>query len=138
MKTDIRMEGCTLTVKDVSRSVEFYTNKLGFTCELNAAPHFAMLRMGPKGSTIGLLAWTEAKKEGAVKTTAKQKRAIHIELSTDDLDGLYKKLLAKGVKFHEPPHDEPWERSATAFDPDGYCVEFAQGRRGKSKPKKKK
>jgi len=37
--------------------------------------------------------------------------------------------------FHEPPHDEPWERSMAAFDPDGYTVEFAQGRRGANKPK---
>jgi hypothetical protein len=49
------------------------------------------------------------------------------------LAGLYQELLAKGVKFHISPHDEPWERSVTAFDPDGYSVEFAQGRRGKKK-----
>ena len=134
MKTKIRMEGLTLTVANVKRSIDFYTKKLGFVCEWNAAPHFAMLRLGgEKGPTIGLLAWSEAKKEGATKTTAKQKRAIHIELSTDELDGLYKKLLAKGMKFHLPPHDEPWERSATAFDPDGYSVELAEGRRGKNK-----
>jgi uncharacterized glyoxalase superfamily protein PhnB len=134
MKTEIRLEGFTLTVNNVKRSVDFYTKKLGFECVMNAAPHFAMLRMG--GSTIGLLAWTEAKKDGAVKTTAKQNRGIHVELTTDDLDGFYLKLKKKGVKFHTPPHDEPWERSATAFDPDGYAVEFAQGRRGKNKTKK--
>lgn len=130
MGTKIRMEGFTLTVKNVKRSVEFYTKKLGFVCEVNAAPHFALIRMG--GSSIGLLAWAEAKKDGAHKTTPKHNRSIHVELSTDDLDGLYKKLLKKGVKFHAPPHDEPWERSASAFDPDGYSVEFAQGRRGKN------
>lgn len=136
MNTKVRLEGLTLTVKNVKRSVEFYSKKLGLKCEVYAAPHFAMIRVGA-GGTIGLLAWTEAKKEGAAPSTAKQKRAIHVELSTDDLDGLYKKLVAKGVKFHEPPHDEPWERSATAFDPDGYAVEFAQGRRGKNATKKK-
>ncbi len=62
---------------------------------------------------------------------AKQKKGIHVEFSTDNLDGLYKKLLKKRIRFHTPPHDEPWERSMAAFDPDGYCVEFAQGRRGK-------
>jgi catechol 2,3-dioxygenase-like lactoylglutathione lyase family enzyme len=135
----IRMEGFTLTVADVAKSVAFYTGKLGFACKWNAAPHFALLQIGgPQGGTIGLLAWTEAKKDGALKTSAKQKRAIHVELSTDDLDGLYQALRKKGVKFHAPPHDEPWERSATAFDPDGYSVEFAQGRRGQKKKKKKK
>ena len=137
MKTKVRLEGFTLTVKDVKRSIDFYTKKLGFSCEWNAAPHFAMLRMGgAQGGTVGLLAWSEAKKEGVIPTTAKQNRAIHVELSTDHLDSLYKDLLAKGVIFHAPPHDEPWERSATAFDPDGYSVEFAQGRRGKNKPRK--
>ena len=130
------MEGLTLSVADVKRSIDYYCKKLGFVCEWNAAPHFAMIRVGgPNGGTIGLLAWSQAKKEGAIKTTAKQKRAIHVELSTDDLDGLYKKLLKKGVKFHTPPHDEPWERSMTAFDPDGYSVEFSQGRRGKKSKK---
>ena len=129
------MEGLTLAVSNVKRSIEYY-KKLGFKCEWNAAPHFAMIRVGgPNSGTIGLLAWSEAKKEGALKTNAKQKRAIHVELSTDDLDGLYKKLIEKGVKFHTPPHDEPWERSATAFDPDGYSVEMAQGRRGKNSKK---
>jgi catechol 2,3-dioxygenase-like lactoylglutathione lyase family enzyme len=132
MKSQIRMEGLTLTVGDVKRSIEFY-KKLGFVCVLNAAPNFALMSLkDPKGSTIGLLAWREAAKDGAVKATSKQRRAIHVELSTDDLDGLYKRLIKKGVKFHAPPHDEPWERSATAFDPDGYSVEFAQGRRGKN------
>jgi catechol 2,3-dioxygenase-like lactoylglutathione lyase family enzyme len=134
-KSQIRMEGLTLAVANVKRSIEFY-KKLGFVCEWNAAPNFALIRIkGSDNGTIGLLAWREAAKDGAIKATPKQRRAIHVELSTDDLDGLYKKLLAKGVKFHAPPHDEPWERSATAFDPDGYSVEFAQGRRRKSRKK---
>ena len=134
--TAIRMEGLTLTVDDVRRSVDFYTKKMGFKCVVNAAPHFAMIRVGGEtGGTIGLLGVKEAIKEGAKKSSAKQKRAIHVELSTDNLDELYEELLDKGVEFHEPPHDEPWERSATAFDPDGYSVEIAQGRRGaKKKP----
>ena len=86
------------------------------------------------GGTIGLLALAEARKEGVEDASAAQKRAIHVEFSTDDLDGLFEELKAKGVSFHQPPHDEPWERSMTAFDPDGYAVEFAQGRRGTKKP----
>ncbi|MEO8330393.1 MAG: VOC family protein [Candidatus Nanopelagicales bacterium] len=64
------------------------------------------------------------------ETSAAQKRAIHVEFSSDNLDLLYEDLKNRGVVFHHPPHDEPWERSMTAFDPDGYSVEFAQGRRG--------
>jgi hypothetical protein len=40
-------------------------------------------------------------------------------------------LKAGGVEFFEPPHDEPWKRSIRARHPDGYIIEFAEGRRGK-------
>src|SRR5437763_16399320 len=53
---DVRLEGLTLRVADVARSIEFYGNKLGFAIEINKAPQFAMIRVGgPRGGTIGLL-----------------------------------------------------------------------------------
>jgi len=132
METSVRMEGVTLTVADVKRSIEYYRDQLGFHLEWDAAPQFAMLRIGgAAGGTVGLLHWSEAKKEGAQEMSSLQSKAIHVELSTDDLDGLYRQLLHRGVKVDIPPHDEPWERSMTIFDPDGYSIEFAQGRRGK-------
>ena len=133
MPEKLRFEGLTLTVESVERSIAFYSGLLGLKVEWNAAPAFAMLRVGT--GTIGLLSVAEARKEGVEDTNAAQKRAIHVELSTDDLDGLYEELKSAGVVFHQPPHDEPWERSMTAFDPDGYAVEFAQGMRGHNKPK---
>ena len=132
MTDRIRLEGLTLTVASVERSIEYYGGKLGLKVEWNAAPAFAMIRHG--AGTIGLLSVLEARKEGVLDSTPEQRRAIHVEFSTDDLDGLYEELKAKGIEFHQPPHDEPWERSMTALDPDGYAVEFAQGRRGKNKP----
>ena len=124
-------EGLTLTVESVDRSIEFYSGKLGLTLEYSASPDFALIRAGGEGGgTIGLIALHVSLKEGVEVSSEKQKRAIHVELSTDNLDALYEELCAKGVQFHQPPHDEPWERSMTAFDPDGYAVEFAQGRRG--------
>jgi len=127
----MRFEGLTLTVESVERSIEFYSGKLGLKVEWNAVPAFAMIRT--PGGTIGLLAFAEAEKEGVLTSSPAQKAAIHVEFTTDDLDGLYELLKGKGVVFHQPPHDEPWERSMTAFDPDGYAVEFAQGKRGKKK-----
>ena len=130
MTDRFRFEGLTLTVESVERSLAFYQAKLGLTVEWNAAPAFAMIR-APGGGTIGLLSIVEARKEGVADSSPDQKRAIHVEFSTDDLDALHTDLEARGVVFHQPPHDEPWERSMTALDPDGYAVEFAQGRRGK-------
>ena len=133
MTEKLRLEGLTLTVESVARSIEFYSGKLGLKVEWNALPAFAMIRHG--ACTLGLLALEEAVKEGVEQGTVAQKRAVHVEFTTDDLDGLYEELKAKGVTFHQPPHDEPWERSMTALDPDGYAVEFAQGKRGKNPTK---
>jgi catechol 2,3-dioxygenase-like lactoylglutathione lyase family enzyme len=133
MTDKFRFERLTLTVESVEKSIEFYSAKLGLKVEWNAAPAFAMIRIG--AGTIGLLALAEARKEGVEEASALQKRGVHVEFTTDDLDGLHEELKGKGVSFHQPPHDEPWERSMTAFDPDGYSVEFAQGRRGKNQPK---
>jgi len=136
MTDKMHFEGLTLTVQSVEASIAYYGGKLGLKVEVNAAPAFALIRVGGEGSgTIGLLSLAEARKEGVEEMSPAQKRGIHVEFGSDDLDGLYEELKAKGVVFHEPPHDEPWERAMTALDPDGYAVEFAQGRRGKNKPK---
>lgn len=133
MTQKMYFEGLTLAVEDVDRSVGFYSGKLGLKLEWNAAPAFAMIRvLRAGGGTIGLLSLAEAQKEGAEEMNAAQKRAIHIEFGADDLDLLYENLKNRGVVFHHPPHDELWERSMTAFDPDGYSVEFARGRRGRN------
>jgi len=84
-----------------------------------------MVRVGgPGGGTIGLLP------VGGSSVNRPDRAGIHIELTTDHLDALYEELKARGVEFFEPPHEEPWERSMRAYDPDGYTVEFAEGRRG--------
>ena len=124
-----RSEGLSLTVDDVDRSVAFYVGKLGLELVHLASPAFAMVRNGD-GGLIGLLSLAEASKDGVAAASAEQRRGIHVEFTTDDLDGLYTELLAAGVEFAEPPHDEPWERAMTAYDPDGHSVEFGQGRRG--------
>lgn len=136
MISDVRLEGFTLAVADVSRSVEFYRNKLGLVVEANRAPSFAMIRVGgPRGGTIGLLSNQLPEAAGARTMTPEQRAAIQVELSTDHLDALYEELSGRGVHFHRPPTDMPWERSMQTYDPDGYTVEFAQGRRGHNKPK---
>ena len=81
---DVRLEGLTLRVADVSRSIEFYGNKLGFTVEVNKAPQFAMIRIGgPTGGTIGLLAHDSSEPLGSQSTTPRQRAGLHVELTTD-------------------------------------------------------
>src|SRR3954467_10268701 len=94
--TDVRLEGLTLRVANVKRSMEFYGDKLGFSVEIDKAPHFAMIRIGgPTGGTIGLLPDDPAGSSGSRMLTPEQRAGIHIELTTDHLDELYGILTAR-------------------------------------------
>jgi hypothetical protein len=71
--TEVRLEGLTLRVADVRRSIEFYGTKLGFAVEIDKAPQFAMIRVGgPAGGTIGLLVH-DADPAGSASTTTSQR-----------------------------------------------------------------
>ena len=95
---DVRFEGLTLHVESVQRSIGFYGEKLGFSVEINRAPHFAIKqRAGRRGGTIVLLPIDVT--DSASSMTPKQRADIHIELTTDHLDALYERLKARGVEF---------------------------------------
>ena len=124
MAETIRFEGLSLPVSDVARSIEFY-RLLDFEIEISR-PMSALLRLGE--GTLGLL------KQDLSRWAKEARENTHLELSTDHLAVLYEELQVRGIYFHEPPHDEPWERAMATYDPDGYTVEISQGRRGHNAP----
>jgi catechol 2,3-dioxygenase-like lactoylglutathione lyase family enzyme len=139
MAIEVQLDGLTLAVASVRRSLKFYGEVLGFTTVIDAAPDFAQVRVGGKGGkTIGLLALKRAVGGKTKRVTPAMRAGAHVELSTSDLDGLYEKLKARGVEFEGPPHDEPWERQARAHDPDGYVLEFTQGERATPRRSRKR
>ncbi|HEY1350129.1 MAG TPA: VOC family protein [Ktedonobacteraceae bacterium] len=120
MTEPIRFDGISLPVSDIERSVAFY-QQFGFQIQVRH-DHFALLRLGE--GTIGLL------KMDLSKWPSAPRGAIHIELSTENLDALFEQLQVQGVHFASPPVDRPWERQMFTNDPDGYRLEIAEGRRG--------
>ena len=124
MTTPFRFEGFSIPVSDVAASVAFYRS-LGFAVE-QQHDVFALLRLGT--GTIGLLRADIDSFPPALR------KSIHVELTTDDVDQLYTELSAQGIAFYAPPRDRPWERVMSAYDPDGYTVEWAQGLRGHNQP----
>ena len=98
MAIDVHLDGLTLSVASVRRSMKFYSETLGFKIVVDAAPDFALVRVGGKGGgTIGLLALRHAVGGKAKRVTPAMRAGAHVELSTSDLDGLYEKLMARGV-----------------------------------------
>lgn len=103
----VSLEGLTIRVSDVERSLEFYTRIPGARVEVHRPGAFALLSIG-KGR-LSLL------KVGPT----------HLEFDTSDPDGLYEYLKAAGMPVEEPPSAKAWgEYDFTLHDPDGNCLEF--------------
>ncbi len=116
----ITFAGMSLPVTDLGRSVPFYES-LGFTTEVRNG-RFVLLRLD--SGTLGLL------ELGAVvaREASHLRQFVQVELLVDDLDDLdelYRDLLARGVPVPSPPRDRGFERQLQLRDPDGFTVEFA-------------
>ena len=108
--TAVWLDGLTLQVADVERSLEFYRRIPDAELEHHRPGEFALLRIGR--AHLGLLAF------GAP--------SFHIEISADDVDALHATLTGVGMQPEGPPEDRHWgERTFDVIDPDGNRVEFA-------------
>ena len=105
----VSLQGLTLHVADLERSLAFYTKLPGAKIEVHQPGVIAILRFGQ--GRIGLL----LRKSGQ----------FHVELETDDLDGLYDSLRQAGIEPKGPPVSRPWgDRDFEVIDPDGFVLEF--------------
>ncbi|MGO8672609.1 MAG: VOC family protein [Capsulimonadaceae bacterium] len=103
------LEGLTLHVANLEKSVEFYSKVPGAELVMQFPGQFAMFRIG-KGR-LGLLQHSGTK--------------FHVEIETDDLDTMHEELIAAGIVPDEPPTVRSWgERDFRVTDPDGNMLEF--------------
>ena len=103
----VSMEGLTLRVADVERSLAFYKMIPGVEEIVHRPGEFALLSAG-KG-LLGLLKYG----------------ATHVEFGTSDVDGLYQHLKEAGFPVEGAPSQKPWgEYTFTVHDPDGHVLEF--------------
>lgn len=123
---DIWFEGLSLPVSELERSTRFYES-LGFVTEIRA-DRFTLLRFG--SGTLGLIELGTGVTRDAAAGGGKLRGFVQVEMGTDDLDGLHADLVARGVPVHTPPRDRGFERQMQLRDPDGFTVEFAEGKRG--------
>lgn len=106
------LEGLTLHVADLERSVEFYAKIPGARVLTHRPGVFAMVQIGK--ARVGLLARA-------------QNLGFHLEIETADLDAMYAQLQEAGIEPKTPPTKRPWgEVDFTVADPDGNIVEFGE------------
>ena len=112
---------CTIAVTDQQRSLEFYTQKLGFTVKRDES-----FDMGPR-KMRWLELWVTPDNPAqtyVVLFTAHGHESLigqfqPLVFSTDDVQKTYEELQARGVEFTQPPKQESWGWSSMFKDLDG-------------------
>src|SRR5712692_9680764 len=113
-KSGMRLHQVLLQVKDVERSREFYTEKLGFTVKHDFSPRYLAV-LTPNKLQIDF----HPPEQGSARRSNKR-QPVGIEFEVNNVGAWYKRLKKLGVKFSEKPRDEWGEREARFLDPDGY------------------
>jgi len=149
MPTIQRPHHTGIQVADLDRSVTFYRDILSFELVFQWNPqadyirtivgypgadiHAAILRMPGSDYFLEILEYRNVEKTPVDTRTANPGTA-HIAFFTDDCDGLYAELTAKGVESVSAPvtptiGPNTGGRAVYMIDPDGIRVEFIQTKR---------
>ena len=107
----ISLNGTTLHVVDVEKSLEFYQRIPGAELMVHRAGQFALLQFGQ--GRLGLLKWDTP--------------TFHIEMDSANLDAMHAQLVENGITPESLPQDHHWgQRDFLVLDPDGNMIEFGQ------------
>jgi len=109
MKTSL--EGVSLHVADVEKSIGFYSKLPGAELIMHRVGEFAKFRIG----------------EGHVQVVGipPSEKSFHIEMNAPDLHALYDELRGAGIEPDSPPTKRSFGRTNFRIhDPDGNILEF--------------
>ena len=126
-QSGLRLHQVLLQVKDLERSKEFYTSKLGFKVLYDFSPKYVAV-LTPNKLQIGLHPFESGRSwRGPMNQTA------GIEFEVDNVDFSYRQLRKRGIRFSEKPKDSWGEREARFTDPDGYRLAISSPAKKSSK-----
>lgn len=117
------VHGVRYQVKDVARSVTFYTTHLGFTLKRQQLPAFANVSFG---DTQILLSGPGASGSRPMPTGQQQEPGgwNRVVLKVTDLLGFIGELKAAGLHFRNEMESGPGGRQIQIEDPDGNPIEL--------------
>jgi len=117
------VHGVRYQVKDIARSVAFYTTHLGFTLEHQQPPAFASVSLG--GVQI-LLSGPGASGSRPMPGGQKQEPGgwNRVVLKVKDLPGFIEALKKAGLHFRNEMETGPGGKQIQVEDPDGNAIEL--------------
>src|SRR5688572_6595892 len=122
-QNDIRPAGVRYQVKDVERSVEFYTRHLGFKLEQQPAPAFASVSNG------NLTLWLSGPKSSGSRPMPDGRQQEpggwnRVVLHVNELPARISELKKRGVRFRNEMETGPGGKQVQVEDPDGNPIEL--------------
>jgi predicted enzyme related to lactoylglutathione lyase len=129
---DGKITQIVLVVTDQTRSLEFFTEKVGFVkkTDVNAPGGSRWVTVAPKGEDIEIALWqTGSTVDPSQKVVSKNwspGKSPPIILAVSDCRKAHQEMTARGVEFLMPPSDRPWGTTATFQDPDGNLFSLNQ------------
>lgn len=117
-----------ITVKDLDRSVEFYTKKLGFSVvRKDETPSLNIVFVG---NGLAQLELFELKKGTAKEVPALKENEIgikHIAFHVDDIEGVVEEMKKRGVEFTTEIRKSGKRAYIFFKNPDGTSLQLLQG-----------
>ena len=110
-----------LVVSNIERSIEFYTEKLGFAVEFRYSDFYVGIIKD--GYTVHL-------KSGNLSVEERKNKRVNEDLdiifSVKDIEYLYEELSNRSVQFLQPLRTMPYGKEFYVADPDGYIIAFLE------------
>jgi catechol 2,3-dioxygenase-like lactoylglutathione lyase family enzyme len=107
-----------LVVRDYDEAIAFYAGALGFELRADVAQGDGKrwVVVAPPGAPTGLLLARADGPEQAARVGDQTGGRVGFFLNTDDFARDHERMLAAGVRFDEPPRDEPYGTVAVFQD----------------------
>ncbi|HTG93270.1 MAG TPA: VOC family protein [Pyrinomonadaceae bacterium] len=115
--------GVRYQVKDVSRSIDFYTTQLGFKLDLKNLPAFGQVSVGNLKLILSGpgASGSRSMPDGKQQAPGGWNRVI---LEVDDLPARIEALKKAGVRFRNEMESGPGGKQIQLEDPDGNPIEL--------------
>jgi catechol 2,3-dioxygenase-like lactoylglutathione lyase family enzyme len=110
-----------LLVTDITRSIAFYTEKLGFDLDFRYEDFYA--GMIKDGHSIHLKSGTPSTEE---RKNKRKNEDLDLVFSVDGIEALFIQLLNNPVEIIQPLRNMPYGKEFYLVDPDGYIISFLE------------
>jgi catechol 2,3-dioxygenase-like lactoylglutathione lyase family enzyme len=108
-----RVGSVPVPVRDQDAALDFYTNILGFEKRMDVrfGEGYRWLTVAPPGGETQIVLEAGFGSDSGAPARA----MVAMVLETDDIQGVYQNLAAKGVRFTEVPTLQPWDMWQAQF-----------------------